>query len=172
LLDLNTTLDFLNVHLTNNRSSTLQELRTRFGLIPGDLIDEGINEMMDIIFPPGHRGRSRPSTPSGPSTSPTNVPWQTESSNTPMTISPVASQEVSFDLGIVWHSESRDNYEFHLLEDNLEIPLVYFTENGEFPTTDRPNSNVPPLYKDEKSIREFNRYVSMNEVRIFILFGY
>lgn len=130
--------------------------------------------MMDIIFPPGRRGRSRPTSPSGPSTSPINIPWESsESSNTLMaispTISPVASQEKETSFS-EWLSESRDNYEFLLLEDNLEIPLIYFAENGEFPSIDRPSPNVPPLYKDEKSAQEFIQYVTTNEVCVIYIF--
>ena len=45
-------LNNLDTHLVNNRSATLQELRRRFGLIPEDLVNEDVNEIMNIIFPP------------------------------------------------------------------------------------------------------------------------
>lgn len=63
-LDLSVVLNHLDTHLVNNRSDTLRELRRRFGLIPEDLVNEGVNEMMTVIFPPVYsQSQGRRSTP-------------------------------------------------------------------------------------------------------------
>jgi hypothetical protein len=167
-------LNNLDTHLINNRSATLQELKRHFGLISEDLVNEGVNEMMNIIFPPVY-SRSQDSQSSILSSTPpksalkrsrTSSPvaessikpaWlQSEPSSpilegpaTPMAISPLMSQESFHEIINLDEPESRDNYEFLLLEFGFEIPSAYFGEDGHFSTTLRFRSNVPPWFHFE-----------------------
>jgi hypothetical protein len=192
-------LNNLDVHLVNNRSSTLQELRRRFGLIPEILVNEGVNEMMSIIFPPVY-SRSQGSQPTSLSSTPPKSAWKSsrhsspasvtelltkpawlqsepsspvpEKSTTPMAISPLLSQESFGEIINVEEvvPESRDNYEFILIEYGLDIPSAYFSEGGYFPTTSRPKPSVPsPFYKDAKPVnsRDIVLYFEKYNVSIY-----
>ena len=188
-------LNNLDTHLVNNRSATLQELRSHFDLILENLVNEGVNEMMNIIFPPVYSRsqgsqssvlsstsprsalkRSRTSSPvAEPSIKPAWLQSEPsspvlEGSTTPMAISPLMSQESFNEIIDLEEPESRDNYEFILFEFGLEIPSTYFGENGHFPATLHPKFNVPPRFHYEGKLmnsREITQYFEKNNVSIY-----
>ncbi|CAG8854246.1 45520_t:CDS:2, partial [Gigaspora margarita] len=61
--NLNTILNYLEHHINNNHSTMLTALRNRVGLLTNDLLNNGVNVMMNVLFLNTSR-RSRSVTPS------------------------------------------------------------------------------------------------------------
>jgi hypothetical protein len=182
-VDLDTVINQLESHLNNNRSTTLQALRSRLDLIPEKLVNEGVNAMMNIIFPPVFQWQqnSRPITPvmqASPTTTPVMPTFSPIIGSSKRTSTPILSRSSSHNMsleefGISWAQpvQARDGYENALLDDNLAIPSCYFDEEGKFPDTLRPNCYVPsPFVKDGKPMtpQELWRYFDTNDVSIFV----
>ncbi|RIB12063.1 hypothetical protein C2G38_2201709 [Gigaspora rosea] len=134
--DLNTSLNFLELHINNNRSAILVALRTHFGLLHNDLLNDGIDAMMTVIFPNTSR-RSRSVTPIlSRSSSAENLKFSAESFKF------LALDDWSSPLASV---EPRDDYEFELHRDGLNLPLAYY-ENRRFPFVPRCSHDVPASF--------------------------
>ena len=182
-VDLDTVINQLESHLNKDRSTTLQALRSRLNLIPEKLVNEGVNAMMNIIFPFIFQWQqnSRPITPvmqASPSTTPVMPTFSPRISPSKRTSTPILSRTSSHnmsleEIGIPWASpiQARDVYEHALLDDDLAIPSCYFDEEGKFPDTLRPNCYVPsPFIKDGKPVtpQELGQYFDANNISIFV----
>ena len=87
-----------------------------------------------------------------------------------MAILPLISQESFNEIIDLEEPELQNNYEFILLEFGLEILSTYFGENGHFPATSRPKSNVPPRFHYEGKLvnsQEITQYFEKNNVSIY-----
>ncbi|CAG8845390.1 43950_t:CDS:1, partial [Gigaspora margarita] len=120
--DLNTVLNYLDHHIYYDRPTTFAALRTRFGLLTNNLVNDGVDALLNVLFPNTTR-RSRSSTPSLPE----NFSFEDFED---WSYSPPSS------------AEARDNYENELLKDGLNLPRAYF-ENGNFPCVPRRAHDVP-----------------------------
>ncbi|CAG8856916.1 12183_t:CDS:1, partial [Gigaspora margarita] len=100
-------------------------LRNRFGLLTNDLLNDGVVAMMNVLFLNTSR-RSRSVTPS----------------------SLILQEDLYFTSLDDWSyspsllAEPRDDYEFELHKDGLNLPLAYF-ENGKFLFVQRRSHDVP-----------------------------
>ncbi|CAG8844328.1 26455_t:CDS:1, partial [Gigaspora margarita] len=103
----------------------LTALRNRFGLLTNDLLNDGIDAMMNVLFPNTLR-RSRSVTP----------------------LSSILQEDLYFTNFDDWSylppllAEPRDDHEFELLKDGLNLPPAYF-ENGKFPFVQQRSHDVP-----------------------------
>ena len=174
IIDLNTVLNHPESHFCSNRSATLQEVRSRFSLIPEKLVNEDLNEMMNVIFPSDlwHQNKSKMYT--SMAISPITIP-----STTSPKINPIFSRTPSINMSFEENAENElpviepwDNYESILLNNGLMILFIYFDEEGKFPESSRFKSKIPtPFAKDGKvvSSREICQYFNENNVSILFV---
>ncbi|CAG8801156.1 7810_t:CDS:2, partial [Cetraspora pellucida] len=125
LPDLTTVLNFLESHLHRDRTTTLTTLRSRFGLLTNDLVNDSVDAMMAVLFPNTSR-RSRSSTP----TLPENFYFEEIEDWSYSPPHPV---------------EARDTYEAEILKDGLNLPPNYY-KDGNFPSVPRRAHNVPASF--------------------------
>ncbi|KAF0381787.1 hypothetical protein F8M41_012054, partial [Gigaspora margarita] len=118
--NLNTILNHLEHHINNDHSMTLTALRNRFGLLTNDLLNDGVDAMMNVLFLNTSR-RSRSVTPS----------------------SSILQEDLYFTSLDDWSylpplsAEPRDDYEFELHKDEYPDSLIsgifHCSSNEKFP---------------------------------------
>ncbi|KAF0410415.1 hypothetical protein F8M41_008277 [Gigaspora margarita] len=149
--DLNTVLNYLDHHIYYDRPTTFVALRTRFDLLTNNLVNDGVDAMLNVLFPNTTR-RSRSSTPSLPE----NFSFEDFED---WSYSPPSS------------AEARDNYENELLKDGLNLPRAYF-ENGNFPCVPRRAHDVPVSFtksgRTMTSVQLCDYYKTNNVIVIYL----
>ena len=115
---------------------TLTALRNRFGLLTNDLINDGVDAMMNVLFPNMSR-RSRSTTPI------------LSRSSTPILPADFYFKSPDDFSYSPYSVEPRDSYKTELHKDGLNLPLEYY-KNGSFPFTTRWAHDMPTSFSKHR----------------------